>query len=312
MEIAQIIKTLGQHRVALALTFAFAVFAALFATHRIQVWPLSVEKRSIEYGAAAAQLLVDSPRSSLVDLQQDTAPLATRAALYAQFMRSNTVREGISKETGIPASLIVAQGPFTTLGGRQNITRPSEARSNEVLKEGDTYRLVFDYQQDLPIMSIYAQAPTADGATKLANGAVAALRTYVANEESSQNVPAERRTVVRELGPAEGGWVNAGVNPLFMAIAFIAALIGGCLLILAKDALKRALGRSRERIVSAPTADESVPPPRPRTDDAAFDFTTELGSRPEAVGLSRSIALVESTTPSRAESPKRLRRNDKA
>jgi CheY-like chemotaxis protein len=290
MEIAQVTRTLSRHRPALACTFAFAVFAAVFSTHHIQIWPLGLEKRTTEYGAASTQILVDSPRSSLVDLQQDTVPLATRAAVFAQFMRSNAIREGISRETGFPAAQIVAQGPFTTLGGRQNITRPSEARSNEVIAESDQYRLVFDHQQDLPIVSIFAQAPTADSAVALANGAVAALSKYVTVQESRQAVPLHRRTVIRALGPADGGWVNAGVNPVFMALAFIAALVGGCLLILVGDATKRALRASRGGD-SAPPSPATTSDPRGEVDFADAD---DFESRPPAVGAShRQMSVLE-------------------
>ena len=151
---------------------------------------LGSTKRSHQFGAAQSQILIDSPRSSLVDLTQETPPLATRAAVYTQFMRSNAVKEAISKASGIPADLIVAQGPYTTAGGSQNLPRPSEARANEVRSEKRGYRLVFDYQQDLPIVSIYAQAPTAKSAIALAAGTVAGVRSYISQLERQQKVPA--------------------------------------------------------------------------------------------------------------------------
>lgn len=226
MEFVQILNTLWQRKLALVCVFALSVLVALATSFRIGLHGLS--KRSHQYGAAQAQLMIDSPRSSLIDLSQDPVPLATRAAVYTEFMRSNAAKQAIAKTTGVPVNSITAEGPFTTAGGTQNIPRPSEARSNEVRQEGDAYRLVFDYQQDLPIVSVYAQAPTPEAAIRLADGSVTGVRNYVSGLESQQNVPPSKRTQIRALGAAEGGWVNSGVNAVVMMLAFVATFIAGC------------------------------------------------------------------------------------
>ena len=263
MELAQIIKTLWDQRVAVVMVLLLAFLAAVSTVYRIGTDGLT--KRSHQFGAAQSQILIDSPRSSLVDLTQETATLATRAAVYTQFMRSNAVKEAISKATGIPADAIVAQGPYTTAGGSQNIPRPSEARANEVRGEKDGYRLVFDYQQDLPIVSIYAQAPDAKSAIRLAAGTVEGVRTYVAKLEREQNVPPSAQTQIRELGAAEGGTVNAGADPIMAILAFVGVTIAGLGGILAIIAIARGIQRisrsSQPRPEATPTAVATVPDP---------------------------------------------------
>jgi capsular polysaccharide biosynthesis protein len=244
MELAQILRTLLSHKWLLVPVAILGVIAAISTSYRIT--RSGLEKRSFEFGAAQTQVLVDSPRSSLIDLTQETPPLATRAAVYAQFMRSNVVKQEIAKEVGVPADRIVAQGPFTTAGGTQNIPRPSEARSNEIRGERNRYRLVFDYTQDLPIISIYAQAPTAAEAIKLANGTVSGVRRYVASLEKQQDVPEGARTQIRELGAADGGVVNAGVNKIMMVLAFIAVMIAGCTLIVVVVSMRRGFQRAAD------------------------------------------------------------------
>jgi hypothetical protein len=241
VELAQIIKTLWDQRIAVVAVLLVAFLAGVSTVYRIGTGGLT--KRSHQFGAAQSQILIDSPRSSLVDLTQETPPLATRAAVYTQFMRSNAVKEAISKASGIPADLIVAQGPYTTAGGSQNLPRPSEARANEVRSEGRGYRLVFDYQQDLPIVSIYAQAPTAKSAIKLAAGTVAGVRAYIAQLEKEQNIPAHAQTQIRELGSAEGGTVNSGADPIMAVLAFVGIAIAGLGGILALTAIARGLQR---------------------------------------------------------------------
>lgn len=285
MELSHILQTLFRRKLELALTFWAAALFAVLATHTVSIWPLKAEKRAIELGAASTQMLVDSPMSSLVDLEQDTGPLSTRAAVYAQFMRSNVVRSSIAAKLGIPVEEIVAEGPFTTLQGRQNITRPGEARANEVRSEGQEHRLVFDHQEGLPIVSVFAQAPSPDRALELANASVEALQEYVTTEEINQSIPEGRRTVIRELGPAQGGWVNNGVNPIFMALAFAAALGIGCFLILITDAPLNRIKLARRRRKALKRFQHGRPEPEdlPSVDDepavtvgfAAYDYDDE-------------------------------------
>ena len=170
MELAQILKILWAHKVWLAVVFVVACVAALSTGY--QIGPGTFKARSHSYGAAEAQFLVDSPRSSLADLTQDTESLASRAQLYTQYMRSNDVKLEIAKEAGVDPDQIVTEGPYMTAGGTQNIPRPPVVRSNEVLGEPQIYRLVFDAQLGLPIVSIYAQAPTAAEAITLADASV--------------------------------------------------------------------------------------------------------------------------------------------
>ena len=240
MELVEILRALWERKLALAAAVAFALLAALATVYHLP----SMQKRSYEFGAAQAQILVDSPRSSLIDLTQETPPLAQRAAVYAQFMRSNAVKVAIAKEVGVPATSIVTEGPYTAAGGTQNIPRPATTRANELRGEGKLYRLVFDYQPDLPVVSIYAQAPTAAGAIKLASGTVKGVGAYISGLEAEQAVPAHAQTHIRELGPAEGGTVNSGVDPMVTLLAFLAALIAGCGAIIGYIALRRGFRRS--------------------------------------------------------------------
>ena len=184
-------------------------------------------------------------------------------------MRSNAVKEAISKATGIPADAIVAQGPYTTAGGSQNIPRPSEARANEVRGEDQVDRLVFDYQQDLLIVSIYAQAPDAKSAIRLAAGTVEGVRTYVAKLEREQNVPLERADADPRARFAEGGTVNAGADPIMAILAFVGVTIAGLGGILAVIAIARGIQRisrsSQPRPEATPTAVATVPDPSPET-----------------------------------------------
>lgn len=271
MELAQIIKILWDRK-GLLLLIAVVAVAAGFMT-MFHVSPSGVSKRSYVYGSAQTQILIDSPRSSLLDLNQETGPLATRAAVYAAFMRSNAITDSIAKEMGLQPGQVEAQGPFTTAGGTQNIPRPAEARANEVRGEADTYRLVFDAQQDLPIVTVYSQAPSGELAIKLANATVTAVRKYVGSQETSGNVPAAAKTSIRELGPATGGDVQAGEKPLLAFLAMLATFILGCTLVVAITGLRRSFARLASAVKDPGPEPEPVdlmppgPPARAHDDD---------------------------------------------
>lgn len=263
MELAQIIKILWDRKGLLLLIVLLAVAAGFMTMFHVS--PSGVSKRSYVYGSAQTQILIDSPRSSLLDLNQETGPLATRAAVYAAFMRSNAITDAISKQMGLPPGQVIAQGPFTTAGGTQNIPRPAEARASEVRGEGDSYRLVFDYQQDLPIVTVYAQAPTGELAIKLADATVSAVRDYVGNQENAGNVPAAAKTEIRELGPATGGDVQSGEKPLLALMAMLAVFILGCVAVVAFTGLRRSFSKlsAEVRAPDPEPEDGALGPPAP-------------------------------------------------
>jgi hypothetical protein len=210
-----------------------ALGAAILAGYRVSPGvPPSLERRALDIGAASSQLLVDAPRSSLTNLNQDPVVLATRALVYAQAMASPQARTTISEGTGYPPNDIVTKGPFSSEADRVSYqTQPAEERANELLSEGAPYRLLFDAQPDLPLISVYAQAPSASEAVILADGATAALKEYVAELQSAE-VPENKRVVVRELGTAEGGAVASGGGLLIMLLAFVGTFLVGCALVL--------------------------------------------------------------------------------
>ncbi len=238
MELAQIIKSLWERRLAVGLVVALAAYLALASSYTVTTSGLKT--RSVEFAAADTQLLVDSPKSALADLTQDTAPLATRAAVFAQFMRSVAVKDAISQATGIPANKITSTGPFSDLG-----ERPAIASSATKPAGPHDYRLVFDSQADLPVITVYSQAPTTKEAIGLANGAVRGVRDYVDKLQNRDQLKTEDRVQIRALGPAQGGLVNSGASTLMMIFVFLGVTVAGCVAILGGLSVVGGLARIR-------------------------------------------------------------------
>lgn len=266
MELSQILMTLWKRKPALLVVLALAVLAAMMAQGRKQAAPT---------GAATAQILVDSPQSALGNLKQNTVPLSTRAGVFAQFMASSAVRDAVAKVTGLPASQIFSQGPFDNpAAAPTGTTAPPPDTSS--LAAGKRYRLNFVSQEDLPLVTVYAQAPTPREAQLLANGVSKGVQDYVDRLQAEGKLKPQQRVVIRSLGAAEGGTVAAGASPALSILAFVGVFVFGCLLILAVTSAISA--RRRRKVVGRFDAGTIVAPPSEEDADA------EPADQPEPVG----------------------------
>lgn len=89
------------------------------------------------------------------------------------------------------------------------------------------------------MITIYAQASTADMAIRLANGAATGFQKYIAGIQLRDQVPDRRRVQISQLGEANGGLVNKGVNRVVAALAFVAVFVGWCVGILVASSIAR-------------------------------------------------------------------------
>jgi hypothetical protein len=245
MELVSILRQLWRRKLLVFLVFLMAVCVAIWSGYKIP----SMEKRGLALGAASSQILVDSPASTLVEGADggELTTLSTRARVYAQYLSSLEARDQISKISGVPARLISLSGPFSTDIPRNTYQpNPSEARANDILKEGAGYRLIFDAQDGVPIITVSAQAPNADAAIKIARASYVALKQYVdVLQREADAVPAkplpkgataapimpDRGVTVRQLGAPEGGTIGSGNGKILMIFAFLAVMAVGCGLI---------------------------------------------------------------------------------
>jgi hypothetical protein len=237
------------------LAVVMILVAAVAATATAFKLP-SMEKRSIAVGAATSQILVDSNPSTLVAGAgtDQIAALGSRARVYAQYLSSRDAVTQIAKATNIPSALITARGPFSQGTGIKNYEQqPAESRAKDLVDEGKTYRLVYEAQEDVPIITVYATGPSAGTALALAKASYATLERYVnnlqrqgsaiakeqqaqaeaaaraaakANGSDTATLPAAATTsvVVRELGAPEGGTVGGQADKAMMILAFVAIL----------------------------------------------------------------------------------------
>lgn len=243
MELVQIYRTLIARKRALAVAFTVALLAAISVGYSIG--PSGVKSRSSSFGTAQAQILVDSPQSALANLKQNTIPLSTRAGVFAQFMASSAVRTAVAREAGIPAQRIVARGPFDDPAAAPiDAAVPPPAPPPEAPGVRRPYRLTFVAQEELPLVTVYAEAPDAGSAKRLADAVAVGVKKHVNTLQEEGQLPAKYRVVIRGLGPAQAGTVREGPNGPLMVIAFLVVFLAGCGIILFAARLKQAERRA--------------------------------------------------------------------
>jgi hypothetical protein len=241
MDLLKIFNELWERRRLVIAAFVVALLAAISTQYNLP----SFEKKALLVGAASSQVLIDSQTSAIADVDRDPAPLANRAVVLAQYMSSAEARTKIADMMGLSPGQIAADGPFSTLTDRSTYqATPAGPRANQLTEENAIYRMVFDAQLSLPIISIYTQAPDSTAAIKLASAATTVLTDYV--KDLDEGIPPGRQITVSQLGQPEGGTVNDGANPILAVLAFIAIFVVLCAAIVLGSGLVRQWRELRE------------------------------------------------------------------
>lgn len=256
MEIVGFVRALLQRKVVVAVLLTLATLAAFLTAFR--VGPGGIERRSLAVGAATSQILVDSAESTLVEGAgtDQIAALGTRARVYAQYLSSRDAVDQIAKELHLDPSQITAHGPFSQGTGLQDYQQQAgESRARDLVDEGKEYRLLFEAQEDVPIITVYATGPDTEAALGLAHSSFTVLADYItelkqqAGEAERSNpqpveaavptIPLVDNIVVRQLGSPEGGLVGGSTDKVLMVLAFLAVLGIGCVAIAAASGFMR-------------------------------------------------------------------------
>ncbi len=227
MELGRHLRELCANRIAPAICLALAVFAAVSVVYRVSLLPPGLESRAIETASAKTEVLVEGPVSTVLDLRMgasDIEGMTNRAVLIGNVMVSPPVLRYIGERAGVPPDSIQAQAPLTPDFPRPLVTQDEGPKTSDLLRSTDQYRLNIQTDPAVPVITIYAQAPTAPGAETLANGAVTGLRDYLADAAASSATPSANRVTLTQLGRASGEVINGGVRTQLAALAFLIVL----------------------------------------------------------------------------------------
>jgi hypothetical protein len=282
MELAQILVQLWRRRIALAAVVALAALVALAMAYHISVLPPKLTHRSVSNGTAETHILVDSPRSSVADLNKSFDPLTARAQVLSELMTTAPVIDRIAKIAGVPASAITASNDNSTLNVPTSQTEPTaNVRSNQITNERLHYRITFRAEPEQPTVTVFGQGPTAAEAIRITNAAAKGAAEWVKATQDSQLVPDSRRTQLTQLGAATGGIVNSGASRIVAALAFVAILGVGALLILLAGNTLPAVRRANAQ-PHAVEALSTVPARRANANGAARAATKGTGAKAQS------------------------------
>jgi hypothetical protein len=179
--------------------------------------------RAMQVSAAATHVFVDTTAPAVTHRQfYPVATLIRRGELLGQTITTPPVLERVARRTGIPVAEIGSDSR-TTANVPVDLTQPgSEQRADAIVRSGKPYSVEAQARLNTPILDVYARAPTTGQAVELADAAVLALRDEMTALADEQHIAPEERLVLRQLAPARGGVVSAGMP---MAIAFFAFVL---------------------------------------------------------------------------------------
>ncbi|HEX3803733.1 MAG TPA: hypothetical protein VHV75_12920 [Solirubrobacteraceae bacterium] len=181
---------------------------------------------NLTVGAATTGVMIDYPNASIVDrnaLNADVSTLQDRAELYANLLTTPPVLADVAKHLGVPAGEISGLARVTANIPHSLFQPRSEERASQIVDSLAPYRLELESNPDLPILTIYASAPSAPGAIRLANSAVLGLRDYLRTVAQQEHFPQQDLPQVRQLGDARGGVTNKKARYTIGFLTFVTA-----------------------------------------------------------------------------------------
>ncbi len=217
--------------------FVVAAAAAILTIYQVSLLPPSAHSRDWEIGAASTTVLVDTPQSDILNLHASTdefGSLQARAALIGNLMATDPVKTLIAKFVGLPPSRIQVTSPVTA-NVPQTLTEPgSGASASDILASADHYKLQLQVDPTVPVLHVYAQAPSGGAAIDLANDSVKGIKQYLASLTNKQGLNPAAHVDLIQLGSAYGGVINSGVSKeialLVFCTAFASVLFAAALL----------------------------------------------------------------------------------
>jgi hypothetical protein len=225
-----LLRDLWRLRLLVAGVAILAALAGLAVAYRLP----SMESRKYEVGVATARMLVDTPKSQVIEVApKGSEALGVRAGLLASLMVEGELKDAIADRAGLRGDEL--QG-VSTAGAEPTAAEPPDPRgyvlTTSVLGSADG--------EQLPIIQIEAQAPDAPAAAKLADAAVAALGSYLDSRAAAEQVSAGERLRVTGLGAAQARPEARGPRLLFAVAVAIFLFALGCAAMLGFFALLRA------------------------------------------------------------------------
>jgi hypothetical protein len=249
----------------MAISAVVALLAAAWSVATISILPPGVHARPMTIGGATTHVMVDAPQSRILDRNATIADydgLSKRAELLGDLLATPPDTAVVAQLAGVPADQISSVSRVTA-----NVTaimrEPDlEQRANQILHAKQRYKLEMQADPNLPLLNIYAQAPSGPEAVRLADAAVQALQQQLRTQAQADGASELNRVRIEQLGHARGGVINGGTKPQIAILTFLVVFALGCFVLLMAQRVVRGWRQAaRARAGELPEAPGPAPPP---------------------------------------------------
>lgn len=238
MDTVTILRQLWRMRVLVAGVCVFAVLVGAALHFRLP----SLDSRRYDVGVSTVNILVDTPSSQVVNVApRGSDTTGARASLLAGLMAGGAIKSMIANRVGInPGQLVATTGAVTnpsSLAGGSSGTASESPPAN-----GYSYNTQVPLDADgneLPIIALSTQAPTAAGAAKLASAAVVALQEFMSTKAVSEGIRDADRLQVSGMGLPQATIQARGPSRMLVLVVVLIVILAGCAAILGAQALVR-------------------------------------------------------------------------
>jgi hypothetical protein len=231
MKLGKRTKELWGRRPYVIASALLALVVAIWSVARISIVPPGIESRSLEMATAATHVVVDKPRSTILDLREDTYSLEAlrqRAIVLGNVIANGEVREAIASHAHVPSDQLQIAPPLTPTQPRAVVASTDRKQATDLFASTDQYRLSIQVNPTVPMLDIYAQAPNAESAALLANTTVDQLRAYLAQLAVSEGTPDARQIQLLQLGHAESKVINPSIDVQVALLVFAITFAIAC------------------------------------------------------------------------------------
>lgn len=155
-------------------------------------------------GAAAARAFVRTQPAAPLIGPNEFEVGAKRAILVGNLIASAPVLDRIAKRLGVDPESIDATAEANESVPVAFNEPDAERRAHEILAARDPLKIDVQAQRGIPVLSVYAQAPTVGGAEALAEAAIPAADDYLRAIAAAHGDRGPPPLTLEPLGPARG------------------------------------------------------------------------------------------------------------
>jgi hypothetical protein len=238
MDTVTILRELWRKRVLVAGICVVAVIVGAALHYRLP----SLQSRRYDVGVATMNILVDTPSSQVVNVApKGSDATGARATLLASLMVGGEIKSMIANRVGINANQLIGTtsavtDPATAGVGASTGTTPT------IPANGYSYNTQVPTDSvgdELPIIQLNTQAPTAAEAANLASAAVAELQQFMNTKAVSEGITDANRLRVSGMGVPAATIQAKGASPMVVLLVMVVVFLIGCAAILGVQAVVR-------------------------------------------------------------------------